>query len=102
MFEVKQAADLQNDLQSVISWGKKWLVKFNAPKTKRLFFSHLKELFLPSFSTADANLHESNALRLLGPSFLPDIEWNHYTESIARHAASKFGSLCGVRQFSRL
>lgn len=32
--KVKLEADLQNDLQSVVNWGKEWLVNFNISKAK--------------------------------------------------------------------
>lgn len=41
--KVRFAADLKNDLQSVVIWGKIWFVNFNAFKTKLLSFDHVRE-----------------------------------------------------------
>lgn len=46
------------------------------------------------FSRADANSKESNSLHLFSPTFSISMKWNDYSESIARSAARKVGSLC--------
>lgn len=36
--KVKLAAEVKNELQPVVNWGKKWLLNFNTSKTKLLSF----------------------------------------------------------------
>lgn len=55
--KVNLAPVLDKDLQSVVNWVRKWLVNFNAPKTKMLSFTHHRDLFLPAISMADAKQH---------------------------------------------
>lgn len=45
LIKIKLVADLENDLQSVVKWDKKWLVNFNGSKTKLLYIKHLKPIF---------------------------------------------------------
>lgn len=54
--KVMQAADLINNTPSVVKWAKEWLVNFNATNSKLLSVNHLRDLFLPSTSMADAYL----------------------------------------------
>lgn len=58
--------DIQNDPQSVVNSDKRWLVHFNAPKTKRISINHRKETSLSSIRMADADFQESESLCLFG------------------------------------
>lgn len=71
---VKLAAALKNDLQSVVKWGEKLFVKFNASKMKLPSFNHPREAFLTSISMADANLQKSDTLRFLRLTFPADMK----------------------------
>lgn len=51
---------------------------------------------------ADANLPDSNTLRLLGHQFSTDIKCGDYIESVARSAPRKFGCLYSIGQFFSL
>lgn len=64
---------LEKNLQSVIDWGRRWLVNFNASKTKVLSFTHHKESSLPPISMADAQLHDSISLYLFGLTFFTEL-----------------------------
>lgn len=46
--KVTFVADLGNDLQFIVNKDKKWLVNFDAAKTKPLFFNHIRKLIEPS------------------------------------------------------
>ncbi len=48
---------------------------------------------------SDAQLPESNSLRLLGLTLTADLRWNKYIESIASSTARKVGSLSRARKF---
>lgn len=84
---------------TVVNWGKMWFVNFNASINKLLSINHLKVPFLTFISMSDASLQKRDSLRLLGLLFSADMRWKDYTESIARSAAKKVGSLCRARQF---
>lgn len=53
---VKLTADLKNDLQFVVNWGRKCTANFNASKTKLFSFNPPRKTFLPFIGVADANL----------------------------------------------
>ncbi len=93
------AVRLEMDLQSVVNWGKNWLVNFNASKTKLLSINHHRDPSLPPIRMSDSQLLESNSLRLLGLTLTADLRWNKYIESIASSTARKVGSLCRARKF---
>ena len=41
--KVESAGELELDLHSILEWGDRWLVTFNATKTKLLSFNHNKD-----------------------------------------------------------
>lgn len=68
----KLAVGFEDDIQSIVIWFKKWIVNVKASKIKLLSFTHLIGQLLPSISTADVNLQESNTLRHLTLIFYTD------------------------------
>ena len=94
------AADLEYDLRSVTEWGERWLVSFNASKTKLLSINKYKNPNLPPISMLNESLPESSSIRLLGLFLSNTFSWNEYIESIAKFAAKKVGSLYRSRNFS--
>lgn len=97
--KTKLAASLEKDLQPVVDWGRKWLVNFNASKMKLLSFTHHREPSLPPIPMADAQLHESAPLYLLGLTLSTDMRGNKYIDSIGSSTTRKVGSLCHARKF---
>lgn len=57
--KLKLVVYLKNNTQSVVKWGKTWLVNFNAPKMELLSFNRARESFLPSVNMVDANFRFS-------------------------------------------
>ena len=97
--KLERAAELEVDLCTVVEWGDKWLVSFNASKTKFLSMNRFKDPFLPSIVMNGAELPENKHFRLLGLTFSNDFTWNNYIESIDKSAAMKVGSLYRARNF---
>ena len=58
------AADLEDNLCSVLDGGKKWLMSFDASKTKLLSINCFRARFLPSMLMNDSELTESTEIRL--------------------------------------
>ena len=52
--------NLPTDLSSVVEWGEKWLITFNATKSKSLSFHHYRDPNLPLISMNCTGLVESN------------------------------------------
>ena len=92
------AETLDEDLQSVVEWGQKWLVTFNAAKTKLVSFNKYKKPSLPPIEMAKSALPESTSFKLLGLTFTENMNWNKYIESIVKAAAKKVGSLYRARK----
>ena len=97
--KVEMAAELEDDLRTVVEWGQKWLVTFNASKTKLLSINRFREPVLPSVLMNGSTLTESSHIRLLGLTLSQNFTWNSYIESIAKSAAMKVGSFFRVRHF---
>ena len=94
----EMAETLEDDLQSVVEWGQKWMVTFNAAKTKLVSFNNYKKPSLPPIAMAKNTLPESTSFKLLGLTFTGNMNWNRYIESIAKAAAKKVGSLYRARK----
>ena len=97
--KIESAAELEVDLRTVTEWGEKWLVSFNASKTKLLSINRYHNPYLPSVMMNGVDLPENKHFRLLGLTFSDDFTWNTYIESIAKSAARKVGSLFRSRNF---
>ena len=64
--EVESAGELELDLRSIVEWGERWLVTFNATKMKLLSFNgHRGPLLLPAEMNG-SELPEETSFRLLG------------------------------------
>ena len=94
------AQNLSSDLASVVTWGEKWLVSFNATKTKSVSFHHHRQ---PDFSVLSMNgvdLVESDSHdRLLGLTLSSDLKWDTYIARIAKNASKMVGSFYRSRNF---
>ena len=94
-----QARCLESDLRDIVEWGKKWLVTFNAGKTKLLSVSKCHRATPFSIAMNGEDLPENNSFRLLGLTFSKSLTWNEYVEAIAKAAAQKVGSLYRARAY---
>ena len=90
---LEMTAELEEDLRCIVEWGEKWLVSFNATKTKLLSFNRHRESGLIPLKMNDIELPESSSFRLLGLVFTPKLDWKPYVQSIAKQASKRVGSL---------
>ena len=95
------APNLSSDLSVTVQWGTKWLVKFNASKTKLISFHHHRDTpVFPPVTMGGMTLDESPSLdKLLGLKFTPDLKWNSYIASVAKDTARMVGSLYRSKKF---
>ena len=96
---VESAAELEFDLQSIVEWGNRWLVSFNATKTKLLSFNRHRDPLLVPVKMSGTELPEETSFRLLGLTFTQSMDWKPYIQSIAKAASRKVGSLYGAQRF---
>ena len=52
---VKLAVELEDDFRTVVEWGQKWLVTFNASKTKLYSINRFREAVLRLFLRMEAD-----------------------------------------------
>ena len=95
------ASNLSSDLSVTVHWGEKWLVKFNASKTKLVTFHHHRDTpDIPTISMDGIALEESPSLdKLLGLKFSSDLKWDSYIASVAKDTARMVGSFYRSRKF---
>ena len=94
-----QAGSLELDLEGIVEWGERWLVTFNAGKTKLLSVSRCHKVPLLPIAMHGQDLSENDSFRLLGLTFSNTLTWNEYVEAIAKSAAQKVGSLYRARAY---
>ena len=78
---VESAAELEEDLHSIVEWGNKWLVSFNATKTKLLSFNRHRDPLLLPVKMSGTELPEETSFRLLGLTFSQSMDWKPYIQS---------------------
>ena len=71
---VESAAELEVDLHSIVEWGNKWLVSFNATKTKLLSFNRHRDPLLLPVKMSGTELPEETSFRLLGLTFIQSMD----------------------------
>ena len=86
--KVEMAAELEY-LCSIVAWGNRWLVTFNATKSKLLSFNHHRDPSLIPVKMNGIELPENTSFQLLGLIFTPTIDWKPYLQSIAKVASCK-------------
>ena len=90
---------------SIVEWVDRWLVTFNATKTKLLSFNRHMRLSFSAGGDEWQSWHELHELpeetsfRLLGLTFTRSMDWKPYIQSIAKAASRKVGSLYRFQRF---
>mgnify|MGYP003323128865 FL=1 len=97
--KVESAGELELDLCSIVEWGNRWLVTFNATKTKLLSFNRHRDPLLVPVKMSGIELPEETSFRLLGLTFTRSMDWKPYIQSIAKAASRKVGSLYRAQRF---
>ena len=71
--------------------GDRWLVTFNATKTKLLSFNRHRDPLLMHVEMNGIELPEETSFRLFGLTFTRSMEWKLYIQSIAKADSRKVG-----------
>ena len=90
---------LTQDLQSILDWGSKNLVHFNASKTQSCCLSRKKSNNANFVSMNGQILQNSESFGLVGINFTDDLEWRRHITSIAAAAAKKLGFLYRAKRY---
>ena len=84
-----------------MDWGEKWLVDFNAGKSKLVLFDWTNNNGSIDVEMDGSFLEEKSSLKMLGLIFSSKLNWGSYIFSIAKTASKKIGALiCSVRFLS--
>ena len=76
--KVESAGELELDLRSIVEWGDRWYVTFNATKTELLSFNRHRDPLLVPVEMHVIELPEETSFRLLGLTFTPSMDWKPY------------------------
>ena len=90
---------LNEDLQTICTWGVDNLVNFNSTKTQCTTFSLKRTPFLPHLNFNNINLPPCPSLDILGLSFNPEFVWKGHIASLAKSASQKLGILFRFRKY---
>ena len=63
------ASELESDLQGTVDWGMKWLVDFNAGKTRLVLFERSNNTGAIDGEMDDSVLDEISSFKMLGLIF---------------------------------
>ena len=73
--------------------GKKWLVDFNAGKTRLVLFDLSNNNGFIDLERDGSVLEEKSSFKMLGLTFSYKLDWGSYIISIAKTASKKIGAL---------
>ena len=94
--QLELASELESDPQDTVDWGRKWLVDFNAGKTRLVSFDRSKNTGAIDVKMDGSILEEKKMLRL---TFSSKLDWGSYIVSIAKTASKKIGALIRSMKF---
>ena len=83
----------------MVGWGKKWLVDFNAGKTRLVSFDWSNKNGSIDKKMGGSILEEKSSFKMLGLTFSSKLDWGSYIISIAKTASKKIGALIRSMKF---
>ena len=83
-----------------MDWDKKWVVDFNAGKTKLVLFDWCNNTGSIDMKMNGSVLEEKSSFKMLGLTFSSKLDWGSYIVSIAKTAFKKIGALFYEVSFS--
>lgn len=79
---------LNNSLQLIYDWSRKWLVSFNPQKTESMVISRKhNKITHPTLSLNNVDIIETNEHKHLGITFSSDGSWNQHVSNILSKAS---------------
>ena len=92
-------SELESDLGDTVNWGKKWLVDFNAGKTKLVSFDQSNNNGSIDVKMGGSILQEKSSFKMLGLTFSSKLDWGSYIISFAKTASKEIGALIRSMKF---
>ena len=93
------ASELESYLQDTVDCGRKWLVDFNAGKTKLVLFGQSNNTGPIHVKMDEFVLEKKSSFKMLGLTVTSKLEWGSYIISIAKTAFKKIGALIHSMKF---
>lgn len=84
---------LQNDLNKINDWCKKWLMSLNKQKCKIMCFTRKQHISSHSYIIDDYPLSYASSYKYLGIHFTPNLSWSHHITTICAKASKSLGYL---------
>ena len=97
--QLELASELKSDLRDAVDWGRKWLVGFNAGKTRLVLFDWSKNTGAVDMKMDGSPLEEKSSFKMLGLTFSSKLDWGFYIISIAKTASKKIRVLIHSMKF---
>ena len=93
------ASELKSDLPDTVHWSKKWLVDFNAGKTRLVSFDWSNNNGSIDVKMGGSILEEKSSFKMLVLTFSSKLDWGSYIISIAKTTSKKIGVLIHFMKF---
>ena len=81
-------SELESDLRDTVSWGRKWLVDFNAGKTQLVSVDQSNNTGVTDVKRNGSVLVKKSSFKMLGSTFSSELDWDSYIISITKTASS--------------
>ena len=92
------ASELESDLRETVEWGRKWLVGFNAKKTKLVLFERSNNTCAIDVKMDGSVLEEKSYIKSLDFNFSLKLNKGSYIISIADIVSKKIGAwICSMK-----
>ena len=98
--QLELASELESDLRDSVDWGKKWLVDFNAGKTRLVLFDQSYKNDYIDVKMDWSVLQEKSYFKMLGLTFSSKLDWGSCIISIVKTASKKIGTLIHCNEVS--
>ena len=80
------AATLQEDLDTMVSWSKKWQMSFNAKKCTLLCVARKRNVISHTYKMLGTNLEQMEHNPYLGVELSAGLEWKHHVKIVSGRA----------------
>ena len=97
--QLELASELETDLRETVDWGKKWLVDFNAGKTKLVSFNRSNNNGSIDMKMGESIPEEKSSFKMLGLTLSSKLDWGSYIVCIAKAVSKKIGALIRSMKF---
>ena len=88
---------LNHDLETLITWSKLWLMKFNPNKTNAMWYSHLQGNGYPELVFDNIPLNFIDRHKHLGITFQNDYKWTYHIENLVQTASKKIAVMRSLK-----